>query len=187
MQMKGGECIGQYARVRISIDITQPLKKIIYVEQEGEEDILPIPVVYERLPDFCFCCGRIGYPYKECDKYEGQPKDKLAYGVWMQAVHLYGRPKANRSHEKGQKANHSTKTGYKDQRSNLPAKRQQISPWNRANVTGTDLSTNQDDEHVAVTQGGIQKEVGEDQLMPGSLESREQPIGCKKLSVTAAK
>lgn len=184
-----GECIGQYARVRISIDITQPLKKIIYVEQEGEEDI-PIPVVYERLSDFCFCCGRIGHPYKECDKYEGQPKDKLAYGVWMQAVHLYGRPKANRSHEKGQKAtgtssNHSTKTGYKDQRSNSPAKPQQISPWNMADVTGTDLSTNQDDEHVAVNQGGIQKEVGEDQLMPSSIESREQPIGCRKLSVTA--
>ena len=27
------ECIGQYARVSISIDITQPLKKIIYLEQ----------------------------------------------------------------------------------------------------------------------------------------------------------
>lgn len=48
-----GECTGQYARVRISIDITQPLQKIIYLEQDDDEDI-PIPVVYERLPEFCF-------------------------------------------------------------------------------------------------------------------------------------
>ncbi|KAH9724503.1 putative reverse transcriptase/RNA-dependent DNA polymerase [Citrus sinensis] len=95
-----GECIGQYARVRISIDITQPLKKIIYIEHARGEEI-SIPVVYERLPEFYFCCGRIGHPYKECDKYEGQPKDELAYRVWMQVVQFYGKPRVNRSHERG--------------------------------------------------------------------------------------
>ena len=54
------ECIGQYARVSISIDITQPLKKIIYLELEGEDDV-PITVVYEWLSDFCFYCGFIGH------------------------------------------------------------------------------------------------------------------------------
>lgn len=74
------ECIGQYTRVRISIDITQPLKKIIYLELEGADNV-PIPVVCERLPKFCFCYGLIGDQYKECEKYKGQPKEKLAYEV----------------------------------------------------------------------------------------------------------
>lgn len=184
-----GECIGKYALVRISIDITQPLKKIIYVEQEGEEDI-PIPVAYERLPDFRFYCGLMGHPYKKCDKYKGQARDKLAYGVWMQAVQLYGRSKVNRSNEKGPNAtgtsaNQSAKTGHKEQRGNSPAKHQQGSQWNRVNVTRTEPSSNKEDEHVAIIQKGTEKEVGEDQLMPSSLESREQLQGCNKIFVTA--
>lgn len=86
--------------VRISIDIMQPLKKLVYVEHEEEEDI-SIPVAYERRRDFCFCCGLIKHPYKECENYERQPKDNLAYKVWMNAVQIYGRSKVNRSHERG--------------------------------------------------------------------------------------
>lgn len=48
-----GECIGEFIRIRISIDITQPLEKILFLKQEGDADI-PMPVVYERLPDFFF-------------------------------------------------------------------------------------------------------------------------------------
>lgn len=63
-----GECIGQFARVRISINITQPLKKVVFLQQEGEK--IPMPVLYEKLPDFCFCCAHIGHQFKECLKYK---------------------------------------------------------------------------------------------------------------------
>ena len=63
-----GDCIGEYARIRVSINITQSLERILFLKQEGETDI-PMPVVYERLPDFCYCCGIIGHQYKECGKY----------------------------------------------------------------------------------------------------------------------
>lgn len=55
-----GECFGEFVCIRVSVAITKPLKKLIVLKQEGEEDI-PMPVVYERLPDFCFCCGCIGH------------------------------------------------------------------------------------------------------------------------------
>ncbi|KAL9453740.1 hypothetical protein AB3S75_009362 [Citrus x aurantiifolia] len=119
---KERKCIGQYARVRISIDITQPLKKIIYLEQEGAEDV-PIPVVYERLPEFCFCCGLIGHQYKECEKYKGQPNDKLAYGVWMQAAPLFGKFRTSRFSKRGPKVNdkivsQTTKSNHKNSKCN---------------------------------------------------------------------
>lgn len=60
-----GACFGQFLRLRISIDITKLLKKLIELEQKGddEEDIL-LHVMYERLPDFYFYCGRIRHRYK---------------------------------------------------------------------------------------------------------------------------
>ena len=76
---ENGDCIGELARIRITINITQPLKKVLFLKQEGETDI-PMPVVYERLPDFCFCCGIIGHQYKECSKYQGQPKKVFPLG-----------------------------------------------------------------------------------------------------------
>lgn len=86
-----GECIKAFARVRISIDITTPLKKIIFLQPEGEMKI-PIAVLYEKLPDFCFCCGMLGHQYRECLKYKGQPKEKLAFGGWMKALTPATRP-----------------------------------------------------------------------------------------------
>ncbi|KAL9417008.1 hypothetical protein AB3S75_040075 [Citrus x aurantiifolia] len=81
-----GECFGQFLRLRISIDITKPLKKIIELEQEEEDaDDIPMRVMYERLPDFCFCYGRIGHQYRECVYYKFQSKDELAYGPWLKA------------------------------------------------------------------------------------------------------
>ena len=74
-----GECIGLFARLRNSIDITQPFKNILFIEAKGKKNIL-MAVVYERLPDFYFCCGILGHQYRECLKYQGHPKENLPYG-----------------------------------------------------------------------------------------------------------
>ena len=80
-----GECIGPFTWVRISVDITKPLRRILILKHEGEEDIVML-IKYERLPDFCFCCGLIGHQFRESIKYKGQPKEKLIYGGWMKAL-----------------------------------------------------------------------------------------------------
>lgn len=51
---EAGECIRQFAHVRISIDITQPLKKVVFFQYEGSR--IPMPILYEKLPDFGFYC-----------------------------------------------------------------------------------------------------------------------------------
>ena len=80
-----GECINSFARIRIRIDITQPLKKRLLIRLEDGERI-SLRVAYKKLPDFCFCCGLLGHQYKECLEYKGQLNDELPYGAWMKAL-----------------------------------------------------------------------------------------------------
>ena len=93
-----GDCIGEFAIIRVSINITQLLEKIVFLKQEGETDI-PMPVVYECLPDVCYCCGIIGHQYKECGKYQDQQREDLPYGSWMKAITVGGFTKRNRNKE----------------------------------------------------------------------------------------
>ena len=52
---------------------------MIFLKLEGEEKI-PMPVGYEHLPDFCFCCGHIGHSLKECAQYKGQSQREAT--IW---------------------------------------------------------------------------------------------------------
>lgn len=92
-----GECIGKFVTLRISVDITKPLKKVVVLTQddvdyggvnddEEDKEDFSMLVVYEKLPDFCFCCGRIRHQYRECIHYKSQSKDELAYGSWGKAI-----------------------------------------------------------------------------------------------------
>lgn len=47
-----GECIDQLTRIKISINITQLLKKIVFVQIDKVK--IPLLVLYEKLPDFFF-------------------------------------------------------------------------------------------------------------------------------------
>ena len=79
------DCIGQVIRLRISINVTQPLKKILFIESEDGKKV-PVAVEYEKLPDFCYCCGSIGHSYKGCGMYKGNLKNDLAYGPQLKAL-----------------------------------------------------------------------------------------------------
>lgn len=95
---EAGECIGQFTRVRISINITQPLKKVVFLQQKGEK--YQCQFLYEKLPDFFFCCAHISHQFNECLKYKGHPKEELPYGAWMRAITQAERVKLNRSRER---------------------------------------------------------------------------------------
>ena len=56
--------------MRISVDITKPLKKILFIKTEEKKKKISVAVEYEKLPDFCYCCGCLGHLYKECTKYK---------------------------------------------------------------------------------------------------------------------
>lgn len=96
---KIGDCLGQVIRLRISIDITQPLRKILFIESEDGKKV-PVSIEYEKLPNFCFYCGWLGHSYKECEKYEEQSKQDLAYRPWLKALSWVEKIKQNRSKER---------------------------------------------------------------------------------------
>lgn len=59
-----------------------------------------MPIMYEKLPDFCFCCAHIGHQYRECLNYKGQQKEDLPYGGWMRATTQAKRVKQNWNRER---------------------------------------------------------------------------------------
>lgn len=91
-------------------------KRVLLKLKNGER--ISIKVAYEKLPDFCFSCGIIGYQYKECLEYKGQPNDELTYGAWMKAQTKVERAKQKTDQEswcRKQKASQSASGNHEQQ------------------------------------------------------------------------
>ena len=64
---KDGSCPGSFMRVSVLIDITKPLRWIVKVRLDGDRgSIVWGNLQYERVPDFCCACSRIGHGIREC-------------------------------------------------------------------------------------------------------------------------
>lgn len=64
-----------YLRILVSVDVRSPLKSQMRVKKTGG-DWLWIKFKYEKLPSFCFYCGRIGHTDKFCEALFDNPEDK---------------------------------------------------------------------------------------------------------------
>ncbi|CAL1384120.1 unnamed protein product [Linum trigynum] len=53
-----------YMRLRVYMSINNPLKKKIKLNNSGQ--LVEYPIKYEKLPMFCYSCGRIGHPKLRC-------------------------------------------------------------------------------------------------------------------------
>ncbi|KAJ8748273.1 hypothetical protein K2173_000845 [Erythroxylum novogranatense] len=76
-----------FMRIRVAIDIRNPLKRKLFIKRSGGEQIC-LDFKYERLNTFCYFCGKVGHTDKFCKllyDYPMFPKDKFAYGSWLKA------------------------------------------------------------------------------------------------------
>nr|XP_020201163.1 uncharacterized protein LOC109787013 [Aegilops tauschii subsp. strangulata] len=67
---------GNFARVRVRIDVTKPLKNVVslVVKKKDTVERVIFRIKYERLPDWCAVCGYLGHLYKECGDGVHPPK-----------------------------------------------------------------------------------------------------------------
>lgn len=56
-----------FIRVRAGIDVTKPLKKGVRIRISPSQSFW-LEYKYERLPTYCFTCGKIGHAQKHCPK-----------------------------------------------------------------------------------------------------------------------
>ncbi|CAN0843270.1 hypothetical protein LINGRAHAP2_LOCUS3784 [Linum grandiflorum] len=68
-------------RVRVMLDVTTPLQIDQKVRQPGG-DWLRGKFRYEKLPTFCFLCGRIGHIERHCGLYYRAPNSELLVRKW---------------------------------------------------------------------------------------------------------
>ncbi|CAJ2638278.1 unnamed protein product [Trifolium pratense] len=91
---KDGHRLGKFLRVKVSIDLRKPLKRGTVLNYQGKR--LHVFFKYERLPNFCYMCRRIGHQMKDCEEVEGNEEDgyedieekELPYGSWLKASPL---------------------------------------------------------------------------------------------------
>ncbi|XP_075479285.1 uncharacterized protein LOC142520170 [Primulina tabacum] len=93
---ENGTCLGRFARIIIRLDITKPLRKCMRISVMREEEDIIILLVYEKLPDFCYACGRLGHSLRDCDE-ESANKVNLGFGAWMRASSHVGSVRGSRT------------------------------------------------------------------------------------------
>ncbi|KAL5782425.1 hypothetical protein ACOSP7_007454 [Xanthoceras sorbifolium] len=70
-----GDYFGKFLRVKISVDVKKPLKRILCVKLEGMKEEKILLLKYERLLKYSFCCSLIGHSFREC------PNDDETLGI----------------------------------------------------------------------------------------------------------
>ena len=59
------ECIGRFLRVKVSLNVKEPLMRGTHV-QFPDEGKLWVKFRYESLPNYCLLCGLLGHPTRIC-------------------------------------------------------------------------------------------------------------------------
>lgn len=68
-----GDCLGKYLRIRVKINVTEPLERALHFVWEDEDQPIKLWLSYGRLLEYCYFCGHIEHSQSECLIYTNQP------------------------------------------------------------------------------------------------------------------
>jgi hypothetical protein len=77
---------GQYARVLIDIDISQPLRHKVLVERKGYAFFVELD--YEHIPEFCSHCRIIGHHVNNCKRINKDMEQRIVKDVSTAKKHI---------------------------------------------------------------------------------------------------
>jgi hypothetical protein len=91
----------RYLRVRVNVELFQPLERGRALIQKGQTCWMTFK--YEKLPIFCFQCGRILHEPEGCpirfQKQKNHQSGTTKWGVWLKAADLYRGPELSKDHQ----------------------------------------------------------------------------------------
>ena len=71
----------KFMRIRVNLPLEKPLRRRGKISNM-EEGKFWITFKYERLPTFCFLCGKMGHDDKHCPKFSDWRNAPRQYGDW---------------------------------------------------------------------------------------------------------
>lgn len=71
-----------YVRIRVSMDVSKPLKRGFFLKKEGQQSIW-IPFKFKRLTGFCFAYGMVGHDKDSCKNADLSCYNPSLYGQWL--------------------------------------------------------------------------------------------------------
>lgn len=85
-QSRKHEQFGSYIRVRVAIDVTNPLRRYMTVHLPlCNRKSVKVDFRYENLPNVCLCCGVFNHVEEEYERGRKGVDDKFKpYGLWFQ-------------------------------------------------------------------------------------------------------
>ncbi|KAJ1390016.1 Zinc knuckle CX2CX4HX4C [Sesbania bispinosa] len=78
---------GSYIRVLVEMNISNPLIPGINAGSK-KHGVFWVDFKYEKVPQFCYCCGLIGHDEDNCTGNSQNQEDCAALGPWMKAIQV---------------------------------------------------------------------------------------------------
>ncbi|KAJ1440637.1 Zinc finger, CCHC-type, partial [Sesbania bispinosa] len=75
---------GNFVKVLVEIDINNPLLMGVNAGSRKDE-VFWVDFQFEKLPQFCYCCGRIGHDEDNCSIKNTEENDERKFGPWLKA------------------------------------------------------------------------------------------------------
>ncbi|KAM3214318.1 hypothetical protein ACQJBY_066663 [Aegilops geniculata] len=83
-----GNICEKFLRARVQLPLYSALLKEITLEDEITWEEVPVPLRYERLPNFCLFCGFIGHMEVRCDLPDNEKKLRYSKDISVRVVHF---------------------------------------------------------------------------------------------------